>query len=302
MKTPIQISVIIPSYNSARFLETSVGSVLRQSYPAAEIIVVDDGSSDDTPEVAARYGPSVRYIRRPNGGLSAARNTGLKNASHPWVAFLDADDWWDSRKLELQVGALQGCPEALLCYTARLLVYSDGSQEIREACPTADVWRNLRHENSITPSTVLMRRDLCLKAGGFDEKLAACEDWDLWFRLGPDCRMVAVEAPVTTYRVSTTSMSGDIDRMLTGVRVMLDRTLLRDLTGFRRWFWKRRIWSSQLFRCAIVAREAKHPERSLSLLIRSFAAWPSPLFLAQRWSFLAVHFRRRVSQLAEPTR
>ena len=104
------VSVIIPSYNSARFLATAIDSVLAQTTPVAEVFVVDDGSTDDTSALVesyvARYPKLIRYIPQANGGPGAARNTGLQAASSDWVAFLDADDWWKPEKLARQLAVL----------------------------------------------------------------------------------------------------------------------------------------------------------------------------------------------------
>src|SRR5271169_5995224 len=180
------IAVIIPAYNSAHYLRRCIDSILLQTHPAAEIIVVDDGSRDNTREIVMSYQDSVRYFWRPNGGLSAARNTGVQQTVSTWIAFLDADDRWEPRKLELQVRALDQNPRAVLCYTNKLLVSPDGLQRVSGVTPPHQLWPKLRYANPITPSTVMIRRDALDEVGGFDEELRACEDWDLWVRLGPD--------------------------------------------------------------------------------------------------------------------
>ena len=288
----MQVSVVIPAYNSSEFLPLCIESVLRQTYPVAETIVVDDGSQDNTREIVERYRNSVRYFWRPNGGLSSARNAGVRQTTSPWVAFLDADDRWDPRKIELQVKALESKPEAGLCYTGKLLIGPDGVGTVCGVVPANRLWPMLRYANPITPSTVVLRRDLFEKAGGFDERLRACEDWDLWFRLGPQCQMVAVDEPVTLYRVTPTSMSRDTNRMLDALERMLATSLLKDLSGWERWAWRQRAWSAELSRCAITARELRDPQ-SLSLILRSLATWPSPVFLSWRWKALLVYLFRR---------
>lgn len=287
----LEVAAIIPAYNSAHWLHESIGSILQQTYPVTEIIVVDDGSQDNTREVVESYGDAVRYYWRPNGGLSAARNTGVAQTASPWIAFLDADDRWTPRKIELQVQALDANPRAVLCYTRLELVSPDGSRIVGDLTPPDRLWPALRYANQITPSTVIMRRDAFDHAGGFDEKLRACEDWDLWVRLGPESKMVAVDEPVTLYRFTPNSLSTKIDLMLASVERMLGTTLLKDLTGWERWTWRRRAWSAELSRCAITAREAASP-RALPLLLRSLATWPSPWFLPKRWKSLLVYLLR----------
>ena len=285
----MKIAAIIPAYNSAHFLKGCIDSILGQTYPLAEIIVVDDGSRDNTREIVESYASErVRYFWQVNGGLSAARNTGVRETTSPWVGFLDADDRWEPRKIELQVKALEADPEAVFCYTGKLLAGPGDRMSVAEAFPAERLWPRMRYENNITPSTVVMRRDVLEAAGGFDEKLRACEDWDLWVRLGPGCRMVAVKEPVTWFRLSEGSMSMDTDRMLTAVGRMLETSLPKGLSGPSRWAWLRRAWSAELSRCALSARELRD-RRSLSLLLRSIAAWPSPFFLSWRWKALVLH-------------
>src|SRR5215471_10950429 len=143
----MDLSVIIPSYNHGRYLPQCIDSVLAQTYPATEVLVVDDGSQDDTREVVATYGDRVRYVWRPNGGLSAARNTGVAATTCAWIAFLDADDWWDAHKIERQVAALKECRDAEVCYTAVVFVAADGSRQFRTVPQPQELWPTLRYSN-----------------------------------------------------------------------------------------------------------------------------------------------------------
>ena len=293
----MQIAAVIPAYNSAHFLGECLDSILRQTHPVNEIIVVDDGSRDNTREVVESYPGPVRYLWQKNAGAPAARNVGVRQTTSPWIAFLDADDQWEPRKIELQVKALHTNPEAVLCYTAKRLVSSEGLLGVVPATPPDRLWPLLRYANPITPSTVVMRRDAFEAAGGFDERLPPCEDWDLWFRLGPGCHMVAVEEPATFYRLTPTSISMNIDLMMSAVNKMLATSLLKDLKGWERWSWRRRAWSAELARCAISAEEVSDP-RALPLLLRSLATWPSPWFIPRRWKSLPIYLLRR--QVSRP--
>src|SRR5262245_55236073 len=118
------VSVIIPTYNSARFLPDAIGSVLAQTFCDFEVIVIDDGSTDDTETVVARYGAAVRCIHQPNSGVAVARNRGIEEARGRYVAFLDADDTWFPHKLERQVSALDNHAQHRACYTAFTVVDS----------------------------------------------------------------------------------------------------------------------------------------------------------------------------------
>jgi hypothetical protein len=215
----------------------------------------------------------------------------VQQTTSPWVGFLDADDRWEPRKIEWQVKALEANPGAVLCYTGKVGFWSDGRRATGNAFPADRLWPRMRYENNITPSTVIMRRDVLEAAGGFDEKLRACEDWDLWVRLGPQCKIVAVREPVTCYYMSDSSMSMEIDRMLTAVSRMLNTSLPKGLSGLSRWAWLRRAWSAELSRAAISARKLHDPRR-LSFLLRSLATWPSPFFLSWRWKALLLYALR----------
>lgn len=289
---PWKIAVIIPSYNSASFLRQCLDSILSQTYPVTEIIVVDDGSKDNAREVVESYPEPVRYFWQPNGGPAVARNTGVQQTTSPWIAFLDADDSWEPRKIELQVKVLQANPLAVLCYTGKLLLFPNGVKEVSDVKPATRLWPLIRYQNPITPSTILMRRDAFEAVGGFDKRFLGCEDWDFWFRLGPERQMVALHEPVTRYSVTPTGLSMNYDRMLSEVGKMISLSLIKDLKGWARWSWKRRAWSAELYRCALSARDANDP-RALPLLIRSLATWPSPFFVFKRWKVLAIFLLRR---------
>ena len=188
-----RVSVVMPAYNAGRYIAESVESVLGQTFGDWELVVVDDGSEDDTGAVVEAYAAGdarVRYVRRPNGGQAAARNTGLAGARAPLVAFLDADDLWLPEKLEAQLAVLER--------TGVDLVYTDGyffSEEEAELderfdilpgeARGAEMFRTLFASNRIGTLSVLVRRGALDAVGLFDEDRAYqnCEDYDLWLRL-----------------------------------------------------------------------------------------------------------------------
>jgi glycosyltransferase involved in cell wall biosynthesis len=137
----IKISVVIPAYNAARFLPLCLPSVFAQTYKPEEVIVVDDGSTDNTAEVAAELG--ARVIRRENGGISAARNTGIQNASCEWIALLDADDSWAPEKLERQAACIQ--PDTILVYTGVRFFDDNGSRGEHLAIDPARASKMMRY-------------------------------------------------------------------------------------------------------------------------------------------------------------
>jgi glycosyltransferase involved in cell wall biosynthesis len=199
------VSVIIPSFNSAEVLPDAVASVLAQTRPAEEIIVVDDGSSDNTAEVCSRFGDRLRYLRQENAGASSARNTGIAAANGNWLAFLDADDLWDAEKLELQLSALVASDEADFCVTAALVWSPQDRSHHRYAWDgpvDPEVMRaELLVRNIFTGlcSSLLIRRDALESVGCFPAG-KACEDRRLAIELLERHRAVLIDVPLVRQR------------------------------------------------------------------------------------------------------
>lgn len=237
------ISVIIPAYNAAAFLRKSIESVLSQTLPVAEIIVVNDGSVDDTSEVARSYG--VRVIDRPNGGLSAARNTGIREATQPWIALLDADDIWEPQKIEEQWDALQLCGRSkLICSdfsqfdesgTVRQSFFSFqnlnfagmGESPLSEkvsliSCSGDSFWESAHF---IFPSTVIIEKDLMFSIGGFDEELKCLEDVDCFLRAIVHTPLLVVKRPLVKYRLHAGSLSSNNLRMYESFYIVANKTI-----------------------------------------------------------------------------
>jgi len=180
-----QVSVIIPTFNRSESLCTAIESVQLQTCKAREIIVVDDGSTDDTVSLVTRQFPDVQLIQQTNHGVSHARNQGIRQASAPWLAFLDSDDRWFKNKLESQITAINKSPASKLCHcdehwirNGRRVNPMNKHQKrggyIFEHCLPLCV---------ISPSAVLIHQSLFDDVGLFDESLPACEDYDLWLRI-----------------------------------------------------------------------------------------------------------------------
>lgn len=280
--TTVDVSVVIPTFNHGRYLRRAIESVLGQTRMPADIIVIDDGSTDDTRGVVAQF-KDVRYVYQANRGLSAARNAGIREARSQWVAFLDADDWWLPDKLALQLEAAENNPNAVLIYCSAWLVTLDDARALRLALPPERLWPDLRYRNCITGSGsgVLVQRWALIASAGFNETLSACEDWDLWVRLLRKHRFAAVSQPVVMITVSGNSMSDQWRRMLVNTEAILG-TLVSDMRGVRRSLWCRRIRSASLFSASISAR-ALDRRAAARLLLRSLCHWPSPTFIPARW-------------------
>jgi glycosyltransferase involved in cell wall biosynthesis len=285
----LKISVVIPAYNAARFMPRCLASVVAQTLKPYEIIVVDDGSTDSTAALAAELGAKV--ISQPNGGLSAARNTGIRNASGEWIALLDADDLWAPEKLERQAARIQS--DTVLVYTGIRYFDDKGVRGETPAIDAISAKKRLRYHDSITPSTVLARREMLLRDGGFREEIRACEDWEMWVRLQYLGNFEEVTDPLVDIYLHSDSLSANPERMLLALHQIVDTTLLTDLRGFRRWVWRRRICAYQLQSAALIARD-NGLKGELSYMYRSLRAWPSPFWQPRRFVILAVSVRNRL--------
>jgi glycosyltransferase involved in cell wall biosynthesis len=185
LSTKYSISVIITTYNRKHTIERAINSVLAQTYSPDEIILVDDGSTDQTEEFVTQNYPSIKYIWQENQGISKARNTGISRSTGNWIAILDSDDEWLPTKLYAQLTALQDQPEYKICHTNEIWI-----RHGKRVNPMK------KHEKSggyifkrclplclISPSSVLIAQSVFDKYGVFDESLPVCEDYDLWLRI-----------------------------------------------------------------------------------------------------------------------
>jgi glycosyltransferase involved in cell wall biosynthesis len=289
MEIGMKISVVIPAYNAAAFLPRCLKSAFAQTLKPEEVIVVDDGSSDNTATLAAELGATV--VSRPNGGLSAARNTGIQNASHDWIALLDADDMWEPEKLERQATRIR--PDTTLVYTGIRIFDDSGVREDRLAIDPVAAKKVLRFRNPITPSTVLVRREAAISVGGFREDVRACEDWDMWFRLQRTGQFEYVPDALTDYYVYPNSWGANPGRGLDALEQIIDTTLLADLHGVSRWAWRQRIRAVQLYSAGLIARE-NGLKGEISYMLRSLSAWPSPFWEPRRLAMFAVSVRNKL--------
>lgn len=180
------VSVIIPTFNRAGMVSRAVSSVLGQTFQDFELIVVDDGSQDDTPRVLEAFNDRIRILSHPkNMGVSAARNSGIKAAKSPLIAFLDSDDHWLPRKLAVQTAFFEQHPEALVCQTEEYWVRHNRRVNPRNKHrkPSGDIFEDSLRMCLVSPSAVMLKRTLIDEVGLFDESLPACEDYDLWLRI-----------------------------------------------------------------------------------------------------------------------
>jgi glycosyltransferase involved in cell wall biosynthesis len=272
----MRVSVVIPTFNSGPLVVEAVESVLAQTRAADEIIVVDDGSADDTAERLARFAPRVRVIRKENGGVATARNRGVAEASGDVVAFLDADDVWHPRKLEMQLPVLESRPELGMVGTR---VYDwpatahpepkAGSSQL-VAIPLCE----LVVRNTFVTSTVTARRDVLDAVGEFDTEQFGTEDYDLWLRIAQRGAVANLPVALTGYRLATPgSLSKNAARMEVGMRIILRKL---DTAGvFHGWpLLRRQAWGYFHYSCGYMHSEAGDRGAALGHMVRSLLAYP----------------------------
>ena len=280
------VAVVIPTYNHSRFLADAIASVERQTVPAAEIIVVDDGSSDHPEDVAAQF-RGVRFIRQDNKGLAAARNTGLRAVRSDKVVFLDADDLLAPDALASGLACFRRHPDAALVYGAHRVVNAEGAPiggvKFEEIGP--DPFASFLTGNCIgMHATALYDRERIVACGGFNESLRRCEDYDLYLRLSLKHPVACHPKLVADYRHHGANMSADIIGMLNWVLHVQDafaEVARRDPVRARAFDKGRAIWRAYYSQECL---DRMRSERGLGrkLASASAAVRASPLFALKR--------------------
>ncbi len=227
-----KVSIIIPAFNADNFIAETIESVLAQTYLSYEIIVVDDGSQDNTMDVVWPYRDMVNYIRQENGGPSRARNRGIHEATGEYVAFLDADDLWMAHKLEKQVAFMDDHPHVGFCFADSVLFDASGEEQMtffmtKTVLPTLPfiqekggrilsrkVHQDLLYENFIVTASIMIRKEAFSDEDWFDECLFAAEDFDLWFRLAALSQGGYIPESLVKKRKHETNISSRNERLL----------------------------------------------------------------------------------------
>jgi glycosyltransferase involved in cell wall biosynthesis len=214
----IKISVIIPTYNHARYVSLAIESVLAQTLSPHQIIVVDDGSKDKTEEILADYQDKVIYVKQENQGVAAARNNGVEKSNGDYVAFLDADDEWFPQKLEKQVTVFERGKEIGLVHCGYVDIDREGNllQEHIEGMFGSVAKEMLFFERPVIlggGSGILIPRAIFEDVGGFDSRLSTSADWDLYFRIAQKWKVGFVPEVLLKYRLHESNMHGNIKLM-----------------------------------------------------------------------------------------
>ena len=245
-----QIDVVIPAFNAKAYLTETLQSVAQQGEVLAQIILVNDGSTDHTAAcvhqfAAAHPQMNIVLVEQANLGLSAARNTGIRKSTAPYIAFLDADDLWQAHKLDTQLQLFLSSidPKLGVVYTGYSLISESSaplSANTRLVAPKVrgDVYQALLRGNFISGSgsSVLIKREVLDAVGGFDEKLHASEDWDMWLRIARQFHFDFVDKPLVAIRVHAKNMQKDRLRMLSAELMLLNKlTQMQSGNDFLLW-------------------------------------------------------------------
>jgi len=287
------VSVVIPAYNADPWIAETLDSVLEQTFRDFEVIVVDDGSTDQTPELAASYGDQIRYLHKENGGTPSARNAGIRAARGSYIAFVDADDLWRPEKLEIQMQLFHDDPDLAWVYSSAILFEEQVNQLLYRVNQgmkmyAGDILRPLLLSSFICSATPVIRRDVFDTVGYFEESFPHSDEWDMWLRIAAKYEVGFVDQPLAKHRIHANSKIGRMNfefcyrARLTVVENAVSRNpdRLSDLreraiasvcTGMGQWMLKRKdpVAARKMFARAI---HLHHSD------IRSFGYWIATFF------------------------
>jgi glycosyltransferase involved in cell wall biosynthesis len=274
----MRVSVVIPAYNCGPFIAETLESVLGQTLPPDEVVVVDDGSTDDTAERVAAYADRVRYVYQQNARTAAARNRGIAETSGELIAFVDGDDVWHPTKLQRQVRILGERPE-LSAIGTRLIDWPEEQFRPAGELPAGAVVRlpieRMLVKNYLATSSIVVRRELINRVGGFDTELHGPEDYDLWLRIGLVAELAMLELPLTGYRNIPGSLGKQGDTMRIGLARILRK--LEAMGAWRgRWLLRRKAYSYLDYTCSYLFHMAGRSREACVHLVRSLVWYPLP--------------------------
>ena len=272
------VSVIIPTYNHARYVVEAIRSALDQTYEDAEILVIDDGSTDNSREVIAPFAGRVRYIHQDNQGLSAARNTGVRESRGRFIAPLDADDVWMPGYLAAMVPVLAADDSIGAAYSGWRYIDAAGNllaQQSTKTVPPEQFYPALAYTNFLVPSGVLVRRECLDRAGPFDVNLRAVEDRDMWLRIARERKVVGVPQVLVGYRTHGENMTRDLPRMETARRYVATKHFGPEEGDPAGWpDLRRRAWGGLYLRTAIDHFQAGDVDGARGYLKKAFTIYP----------------------------
>lgn len=289
------ISVVIPSYNYARYVTEAVESALKQTLPPLEVIVVDDGSMDNTQEVMKTYAgnPHVRYIRQENRGLSGARNTGIRHASGCYIALLDADDRWKPDKLERQLAKFASDDGVGLVFCGKEHFNEHGVMNRAPALPeTCDrILDALVTSHPFCPSSVLVRKRCFEECGYFDESLKKVEDREMWIRIAKRYPFGCVEDCLVEFRLHPQAWNLGSKGMVEAFRTTLERAF-SDGPLERRWLLRAKAYAFMHFDFSWIYHMGREHNKALWHLILSILCYPLPDWAGRLFQGRFARWRR----------
>ena len=228
------LSIIIPCFNQATFLPDCLDSILQQSFPSWEAIIVNDGSLDETSNVAKSYclkDSRIKLIEKNNGGLSSARNFGIEQSSGEWLLFLDADDMLIGNHLNEVFQIISSKHQVNLIQTGYCHMNEDGVQILHSVLPSrnTELLPDILTHNIGPVHTIIIRRSIVIQLQGFDETLNSCEDWDLWIRVAKfGIKKETFDKVLVGYRLASNSMSRNAERMYLALKTVANRAIKKD--------------------------------------------------------------------------
>jgi glycosyltransferase involved in cell wall biosynthesis len=250
------VSVIIPTFNRWPLVGEAVESVLTQTYSDYELIVVDDGSTDETRKNLASVASRIRLLTIPRSGVAAARNFAVSRAVGRYVTFLDSDDLWRAKKLELQTAYMEQNPQIHICQTEEIWIRNGKrvNPQAKHQKPSGDIFLRSLEMCLVSPSAVMMTRQLFSRFGGFDETFPVCEDYELWLRIAAEYSIPLISEPLVVKRGGHPDQLSHSTWGMDRYRVMAVQRLLR--SGLR---GKQRAAAMEVLRAkvAILARGAR---------------------------------------------
>jgi glycosyltransferase involved in cell wall biosynthesis len=288
------VTVVIPSFNCARFIREAVDSALAQTVPPLEVIVIDDGSTDNTPEIMAVYAtdPRVRYLRQKNAGPSTARNSGIRAAQGEFIAFLDADDRWKPNKLERQLDKFSDDDIGVVFSGSRVFDKQGIRSENRaKESSCADMLQSLITTTAFFPSSVVVRKRCFDTCGLFDESLKKVEDREMWIRLAKRYRFGCTPDCLVDYRLHAGALNMQTDGMEEAFRETLRRAFA-DGPLRRRWLVRAKARAFMHFDFSWVYHMARqHREAWLHTLL-ALVLYPLPDWGGQVFQRRFARWRR----------
>jgi glycosyltransferase involved in cell wall biosynthesis len=261
-----KVSVIVPAYNAMNYLPESLDSILAQTYLDFEVIIVNDGSTDNLSEWASELTDSrVKLISQENRGLAGARNTGLNHAQGEYIAYLDADDLWDATKLAKQIEMLEQNPEVGLVYTWIDRIEQNGKSLGKrfKSNLSGNIWKKLLERNVISPSSAMIRRCCFDRVGLFDENLKSfVEDWDMWLRIAACYPIKVLPEPLLQYRECPSSVSKNFQAMERSYHIVIEKAFTSASSELM--FQKRKSYSRAYLHLASQSLQSHQPDYAIA--------------------------------------